>query len=183
MDAQVLVLDPSYLPVARVDWRRALTLLFMGKVEVVEEYEDKYVHSVTLEFKIPSIVRFIRAMRSKKKIVKFSRENVYMRDNGTCQYCGDKVQRASITYDHVIPRAQGGKTEWTNIVISCSLCNQKKGNRTPLQAGMMLRSMPIKPKKLSDHAFVTLQWRRGDPLSWRDWLASHSYWNGELDSD
>jgi 5-methylcytosine-specific restriction endonuclease McrA len=181
MSTQVLVLDTSYIPVARIDWQRALTLLFMGKVEVVEEYEDKYVRSVTLAFKVPSIVRFIRAMRSKKKAIKFSRENVYTRDHGMCQYCGDKVPRASITYDHVIPRAQGGKTEWTNIVISCSDCNQKKGNRTPAHARMRLLSTPVRPKKLPDHAFMTIQWRKGDPLSWKDWLASHHYWNASLE--
>lgn len=178
---ETLVLDTSYIPVARVHWQRALTLLFMGKVEIVEEYEDREIRSVTMVLKMPSVVRFIRAMRAKKKAIKFSRENVYSRDNGKCQYCGNKVPRASLTYDHVVPRAQGGKTEWTNIVIACGTCNQKKGNRTPAQAGLKLLSTPVRPKKLPDHMTFTLQWKKDDPPSWKDWLASHHYWNDALE--
>lgn len=178
---ETLVLDTSYMPVARVHWQRALTLLFMGKVEVVESYEDREIRSMTFSIKMPSIIRFLRAMKSKKKAIKFSRENVYSRDHGKCQYCGNKVPRATITYDHVVPRAQGGVTEWTNIVISCGTCNQKKGNRTPAQASMRLLSTPVRPKKLPDHTHITIQWRKGDPLTWRDYLASHHYWNSELE--
>lgn len=180
---ETLVLDQGYVPVARVHWQRALTLLFMGKVEVVEEYEDREIRSVTMTIKMPSIIRFLRAMRSKKKAVKFSRGNIYTRDHGNCQYCGTKVPMATFTYDHVTPRAQGGKTEWTNVVVACGPCNQKKGNRTPTQAGMTILSMPVRPKKLPDHMHLTIRWRKGDPLSWKDWLASHHYWNSELDSD
>lgn len=178
---ETLVLDTSYIPVARVHWQRALTLLFMGKVEVVEEYEDREVRSVTMTIKMPSVIRFIRAMRSKKKAIKFSRENVYARDNGKCQYCGHKTARPNATYDHVVPRAQGGKTEWTNIVIACTDCNQRKGNRTPAQAAMKLLSTPVRPKKLPESVHITIQWRKGDPVSWKDWLASHHYWNDALE--
>ena len=178
---ETLVLDTSYIPVARVHWQRAITLLFQGKVEIIEEYEDKEIKSVTFSMKMPSIVRFLRALKGKKKAIKFSRENVYTRDKGTCQYCGLKVARPEATYDHVTPRAQGGTTVWENIVICCVPCNQKKGNRTPAQAGMRLLSTPVRPKKLPDHMRLTVQWRPGMPPSWRDWLASHSYWNGELE--
>ncbi len=178
---ETLVLDTSYIAVARVHWQRALTLLFLGKVEVVEEYEDKLVRSVSFEIKIPSIVKFIRAMKSKKKAVKFSRENVYTRDNGKCQYCNCKVARPEATYDHVLPRAQGGKTEWTNIVIACMACNQKKGNRTPEVAKMKLLSTPVRPKKLPDHVKLTVQWNPSMPPSWKDFLASHHYWNDSLE--
>src|SRR5512141_3506469 len=77
-----LVLSHAYVPVARVGWKRAVTLLFEGKVEVIEEYEDRTVRSVTLEFKVPSIIRFLRKIRDRKRAVKFSRENVYARDKG-----------------------------------------------------------------------------------------------------
>ncbi len=178
---ETLVLDASYIPVARCHWQRALTLLFMGKVEVVEEYEDREIRSVTMVIKMPSVVRFLRAVRSKKKAIKFSRGNIYSRDKGMCQYCGCKVPMATFTYDHVTPKAQGGLTEWTNVVVACGPCNQKKGNRTPAQANMKLLSIPVRPKKLPDQIHVTIQWRVGDPISWRDWLASHHYWNSELD--
>lgn len=178
---ETLVLDTSYVAVARVHWQRAITLLFMGKVEVIEEYGDREIRSVSFSMKIPSIVRFIRAMKSKKKAVKFSRENVYTRDKGKCQYCGNKVARPEATYDHVLPRAQGGKTEWTNIVIACMGCNQRKGNRTPTTAKMTLLSQPVRPKKLPDHMHLTIQWHPSMPPSWKDFLASHHYWNDALE--
>lgn len=177
---ETLVLDTSYVPVARVHWQRALTLLFMGKVEVVEEYEDREIRSVTMTIKMPSIIRFLRAMKSKKKAIKFSRSNIHTRDKGICQYCRTPVAMASFTYDHVIPRAQGGKTEWSNVVVSCAPCNQKKGNRTPAQSGMHPTTLPVRPKKLPERFHVTLTWKEGMPLSWKDFLASYHYWNDEL---
>lgn len=179
---ETLVLSPGYEPVARVHWQRAITLLFMGKVEVVEEYEDKEIRAVTFSIKMPSVVRFLRAIRGKRRAVKFSRENVYTRDQGKCQYCGDKVSRAESTYDHVVPRALGGKTDWDNIVIACVECNQKKGGKTPEQAKMHLRSKPVRPKKLPD-VRITVCWRPGMPLSWKTWVRDFQYWNGELEHD
>jgi len=178
-----LVLSASYEPVARVPWQRAVTLLWENKVEVVEEYEDRYVRSVTLEFKVPSIIRFLKAIRGRKRAIKFSRENVYVRDHGRCQYCSTRVTRAESTYDHVIPRAMGGHTRWENVVISCSPCNQKKACRTPEQAHMRLLSIPVKPKKLPDTLRLTFTIHKDTPESWKQYLTSVTYWNGELDSD
>ena len=179
--SETLVLDATCLPVARVSWRRAVTLLFQNKVEILESYEDKEIRSVTFSIKMPSVVRFVRAIRRKKKIIKFSRENVYARDNGRCQYCYKAVHRPEATYDHVIPRSQGGKTTWENIVIACIPCNQKKGCRRPDQADMALKTIPVKPKKLSDMR-ITLSWQKGMPLSWKTWLVSYRYWNEELEA-
>jgi len=178
-----LVLDPGYSPVARISWERALTLIWSGKVEVVEEYDDWKVRSVTLEVKVPSVIRFIRAVRGKRKMIRFSRENVFARDSGKCQYCGTKVPRHESTYDHVLPRSQGGHTKWENIVIACLSCNQKKGGRTPEQAGMKLKTKPVRPTKLPDTMRITLCYEPGMPSSWRTWLRDYSYWNGELESD
>ncbi|MBL8955201.1 MAG: HNH endonuclease, partial [Myxococcaceae bacterium] len=125
-----LVLNATYEPLCRISWQRAITLLFNGKVEVVDEYEDKTVRSVTFELKMPSVVRFLRLLKRRKPVVRFSRENVYARDGGKCQYCTRPVSRAEATYDHVTPRRLGGVTSWDNIVIACVACNQKKGGRT-----------------------------------------------------
>jgi len=144
---ETLVLSTGYEPVARVSWQRAINLLFLGKVEVVEEYEDRLVRSVTFAVKMPSVIRFLRAVRNRKRAIKFSRENVYARDHGRCQYCNARVSRQDATYDHVVPRAQGGHTTWENVVICCFSCNQRKGGRTPPQAGMSLLSTPVKPKR------------------------------------
>jgi 5-methylcytosine-specific restriction endonuclease McrA len=178
---ETLVLSQSYEPVARVPWQRAVMLIFQGKVEVVEEYEDRFVRSVTVEIRMPSVIRFIRGLRKGKKGVKFSRENVYLRDNCRCQYCGQKVSRPEATYDHVLPRAQGGRTCWENIVIACVACNQKKGNRTPEKAQMTLRATPVKPKKLSDSMHLTFMFEKGMPVSWAKFLRDVAYWHVELE--
>lgn len=184
---ETLVLDSSYQPVDKVPWQRAITLYFQGKVEIVEEYSNQDLRSVTFAIKMPSVVRFFKALRGKRKVVKFSRENVYTRDKGRCQYCGNAVARAEFTYDHVLPRSQGGKTEWTNIVCSCVPCNQKKQNRTPEKAGMRLHNVPVKPKKLPETVHLTFTWREGMPDTWRSWLRDAvrdmTYWHGELDQE
>lgn len=178
---ETLVLDPKFNPIDRVTWQRALSLFFMGKVEIIEEYEDRFIRSVTVCFKAPSIIRFLRGIRSKRRAIKFSRDNVYMRDKGRCQYCNHKVTRAQATYDHVLPKSRKGKTEWTNIVIACMECNQAKSHRTPDEAKMKLLSIPVRPKKLPDAINFTLTWRPGDPDTWKQWLASMSYWHTELE--
>jgi len=179
---ETLVLNMGYEPVARVPWQRAVTLLFMGKVEVVEEY-DHEVRAVTFAIKMPSVVRFLRMLRGKQKAVKFSRQNVYARDGGRCQYCSRKVTRPEATYDHVTPRAQGGRTTWENIVIACVPCNQVKGGRTPIQARMKLLTVPVKPKKLPDTMSFTIIFQPGMPATWRAWLRDMAYWNAELESE
>lgn len=178
-----LVLSHAYAPVARVNWKRALTYVVRGLVEVIDEYEDWTVRTVTVELKVPSIVRFLYRIRDRKPKAKFSRDNVYARDKGCCQYCNLKVSRAEATFDHVIPRAQGGQTKWENVVICCTPCNQKKGGRTPAQAGMHLRSTPVKPKSLPDHVRMTFLFRKNVPESWKEFLQSYSYWNAELVND
>jgi 5-methylcytosine-specific restriction endonuclease McrA len=180
---ETLVLSAGYEPVARVTWQRAVTLLWEGKVEVVEEYQDRVIRSMTIEIKIPSVIRFLRAIRGRKRALKFSRENVYVRDRRSCQYCGRIVPRHEATYDHVLPRSQGGKTLWENVVICCVPCNQKKGGRTPQQARMHLLSTPVKPASLPERLRVTIGWQPGMPKEWRNWVRDFSYWNGELEND
>lgn len=178
--SDTLVLAADYTPIDKVTWQRAISLFFMGKVEIIENHTHD-LRSVTVTFKMPSVIRFLRMMRGRKKVVKFSRENVYQRDKGKCQYCLHLVPRSEITYDHVVPRALGGKTEWTNIVISCADCNQRKGHRTMSESGMRPKTMPVKPKKLPDAVSLTLTWRPGEPETWKSWLKSIEYWNTTLD--
>lgn len=178
-----LVLSNAYEPVARVPWQRAVTLIWEGKVEVIEEYESRTVRSVTLEFKVPSVIRFVNAIRRRKPAVKFSRENVYMRDHGTCQYCSKKVTRAEATYDHVLPRAQGGQTTWANVVICCTPCNQRKGNKTPEQARMHLKTQPAKPEYVASSMKLTFLFDKNVPQSWKQLMMDYGYWQGELEHD
>lgn len=173
---QTLVLDQSYSPVKVVPWWRAIQLLTLGKVEVIEEY-DREVRSTYLVMKVPAVVRLLRAFRRHRKPVKFSRINIYARDGYKCQYCGARKRTDDLTYDHVLPRSRGGRTAWDNIVTSCSGCNLKKADRTPAEAGMRLRREPSQPV---DVPAVLIQVSRDSaPEAWRDYL----YWTGELDSD
>lgn len=178
----VLVLNHAYMPINRVSWQTAFGWLFTGRVEVVEEYEDREIRSASQTWKMPSIIRFMRKVVSKfMKGPRFNRKNVYLRDKGKCQYCRVKVTLSEFTYDHVLPRSRGGKTTWENIVVSCLPCNQKKGDRTPEQAGVKLRSRPVRPKSLQGMS-VAGKWSQGMPESWKDWLRGAHYWTDTLDS-
>jgi 5-methylcytosine-specific restriction endonuclease McrA len=180
---ETLVLNASYEPIARVSWERAITLHFLGKVEIVESYEDKLIRSVSFEIKMPSVIRFLRMLTRRKPVIRFSRENVYARDGGKCQYCTKPVGRSEATYDHVVPRSQGGKTNWENIVIACVPCNQSKGGRTPAQARLKLLAVPKKPNKLPDTMRLTFTFQKGMPDSWKNWLRDLTYWHGSLEED
>jgi 5-methylcytosine-specific restriction endonuclease McrA len=176
-----LLLSHAYEPVDRIPWQRAVTLWWADKVEILEEYEDREIRSVTLAMRMPSVVRFVTACRTRKRSMKFSRENVFTRDKGACQYCGKKVPRMEATYDHVIPRMLGGETRWDNVVIACVPCNQTKGGKTPQQAGMRLRIAPVKPKSLPPTLRITLTFTRGMPTSWQQYLRDVRYWHAHLD--
>ncbi len=172
--SRTLLLSQSYEPIKVITWQRAITLLFLGKVEVIEEYGAN-IRSISLVIKIPAVVRLLRAFRRHQKPVKFSRVNIYARDGYTCQYCAARLGVAELTYDHVKPRSQGGTTDWTNIVTCCHECNRRKGGRTPVQAGMRLLAEPQQPRWVPA---VTIRVSlRSVPEAWRDYL----YWTGELD--
>lgn len=173
MTTQTLVLSQGYAPLKVVPWQRAMTLLFLGKVEVVEEYDEE-VRSVHIVFKMPAVVRLLGAFKRHKKPVKFSRINIYGRDKYRCQYCGTKVTLSDGTYDHVVPRARGGKTVWKNIVTCCYSCNSRKGSKTPEQAGLRLRTRPVQPRAVPLQVFTIKSTEAPD--AWREYL----YWTGAL---
>ena len=173
---QTLVLDQGYQPHRIVTWQRAVTMLFSGKVEVVEEY-DEDICSISITIKMPAVVRLLRAIRGRQQAVKFSRINVMTRDKFRCQYCGRKLPMSDLSYDHVIPRCQGGKTTWENIVTACYPCNDRKASRTPRQAGMQLRSVPKKPRYLPFLAFAIST--KSIPDAWATWV----YWQGSLEEE
>lgn len=175
MTTQTLMLSQGYEPIKVVSWQRAVTLLTLGKVEVIEEY-DREVRSTSIVLKMPAVVRLLNAFKRRKRRVRFSRINIYGRDKYRCQYCGKKLSTADCTYDHVKPRSQGGKTEWLNIVTSCAPCNLRKGGRTPEQAGMPLRHPPFEPRWVPIMSFQVS--RVSAPEAW----ASYMYWTTELDA-
>lgn len=175
-DAQTLVLDMGFQPVGIVPWQQAITLLFSDKAEIVEEYDGE-VRSAYLVIKIPAVIRLLNKICRRSKPVKFSRVNIYARDDYRCQYCSRKCSMAELTYDHVVPKSQGGKTTWTNIVSACEACNGRKAGRTPEQARMRLLKKPVEPT--ATPSLVIRVSHSSAPEAWRDYL----YWTGELDSE
>ncbi len=161
----------SYLPLSLWTWQEAIKAAFADRVDVVAEYEAE-VHSPSISMKIPSVVvlkDYVKPARS----AAFTRFNLFLRDAFTCQYCGS---RRDLTFDHVIPRALGGRTVWENVVAACASCNLKKGARPLEQTGMRLMRKPRRPtgEELRNIG------RRFPPNhlheSWMDFL----YWDVEL---
>jgi 5-methylcytosine-specific restriction endonuclease McrA len=173
---RTLVLDQGYQPHRIVSWQRAVLMIFDGKVEVIEEYDDD-IRSVTIVIKMPAVVRLLRAVRGKRG-VKLSRMNVAIRDGFKCQYCARKLPLEKLTYDHVVPRAQAGTTCWENIVMACYGCNGRKAARTPQQAGLTLLKQPVRPSWLPVVAFK-LDPSLSVPEAWINWV----YWHGKLDEE
>ena len=164
-----LVLDMGYQPINTVPFTKALIYVIKGKVDVLENYTV----SVHADWNMPAVVRLTYWLHKRRHWVKFSRQNVFIRDRWRCQYCGIRRPTSDMTFDHIVPRSRGGKTTWQNIVTACMPCNLKKANRTPEEAGMTLRTKPIRPFWLP--AFnINLQQLTNIPDEWRD------YWNVEL---
>lgn len=144
---RTLLLTPWMAPHKIISWERAVVLLVLDKVDVLEEY-DQEIRSSSLTLRTPAVIRQRKAGSTIKRAVRFSRINVYTRDGFRCQYCGERKEMRDLNYDHVVPRVRGGHTVWENIVTSCYACNDRKGSRTPEEAGMMLRRKPFKPSSL-----------------------------------
>jgi 5-methylcytosine-specific restriction endonuclease McrA len=174
---QTLLLNATYEPLKVVHWQKAVTLMCQGKVEVISEYDHREVRSVKFSFRLPSVIRLLRYIRIKRRIdyVPFSRANIYARDDHSCQYCGEVFATAELTFDHVVPVAQGGRKDWENIVTCCVSCNRRKGGRTPGEARMHLIRVPRRPERAP--AIRITVGLKDAPETWRDYF----YWNMELD--
>lgn len=135
--SDVLVLNAdgqpvSYLPLSAVEWKEAITYLWLDKVTVLDWYDDWVVRSASWETRVPSVIMLKEMMRRRRQ-PRFSKTNVYIRDLYTCQYCNTLQPRNNLTLDHVLPISKGGKTQWENIVAACSPCNARKGNKTHMK--------------------------------------------------
>jgi 5-methylcytosine-specific restriction endonuclease McrA len=191
----VLVLNRHYQPIHVTNARRAFSLLYLGVARVIDdqfrmfdfaswsqlsaELGDDVVQTVNKPIRVPRVIVLQLYDRMPKTKVRFSRHNIYMRDDNTCQYCGQMLPRTDLNLDHVVPRAQGGRTTWENVVCCCIDCNLAKGARTPAQAGLTLHKVPARPR-------WTPTFRTGnDRVRYREWLPfldmpNASYWNVEL---
>ena len=196
LNAAVLVLNRSYLPVHVTSARRAFSLLYQGIARVVnEQYEtfdfdswrdlavgaqDDSIGTVGGFIRIPRVILLQAFDRIPRRHVRFSRINIYARDNNRCQYCAQRKPRSELNLDHVVPRSRGGRSTWENVVCCCRQCNRRKGGRTPPQARMRLIRRPVKPRWTP--VMGVLGNRDGYP-EWRPFLSivDASYWHAELD--
>ena len=163
----------SYYPLSLWPWQTAVKAVFLERVDIVDHYE-RSVKSPTHAIRLPSVIALRQYVRQSQHPA-FTRFNLFLRDRFQCQYCGSLQE---LTFDHVIPRAQGGRTTWENVSTACAPCNLRKGGRTPRQAAMRLFEEPRRPTswELQENG------RSFPPhylhQSWRDWL----YWDTELDA-
>lgn len=201
LSSSVLMLNRLYMAVRVISAKRALTLVYRDLAEVVSFEEGKYlsydfadwvevsqfkaafeperhdwIRTVRFQIAVPKIVRLLVYDRLPRVDVKLNRRNLFARDQNRCQYCGKRYPTSELSVDHVVPRAQGGVTNWENVVCACVRCNVKKGGRTPDQAHMKLiapvrrpRRSPILTIKLSDSKYA----------SWKQFV-DFAYWNVEL---
>ncbi len=163
----------SYYPLSLWSWQDSIKSVFLNRVSIVNYY-DRIVRSPSFSMKLPSVIAlkdYITPLRNPN----FTRFNVFLRDKFSCQYCGSKNE---LTFDHLLPRSKGGKTNWENVVTACSSCNVQKGGRLFEKSGMKLSTLPFAPTTEDLH-------RNGKNFppnflheSWMDYL----YWDVELEN-
>jgi 5-methylcytosine-specific restriction endonuclease McrA len=185
-----LVLDSNWMPQAFCSWENAIKLVYEDRATVIKEDEGgKVLRSPSLTMGLPRIIVVKNAWTKRKRLsVPCTRRNLLIRDHATCQYCGKGVSTSDYTIDHVIPRCQGGKTVWDNVVVSCQRCNFPKAGRTPAQAHMTLINKPYVPKPHDPRYNFKLHIKKLRPewSEYSQWLyaeeASWLYYNVELEA-
>jgi 5-methylcytosine-specific restriction endonuclease McrA len=198
LQAHVLVLNRLYQPVSVTNVKRAMCLLYIGAARALDkdyrlfdfsswaalaaELDDDTLGLINRRVRIPRVLVLQVYEHIPLGRIRFSRQNIFLRDEHTCQYCYKRLPRRGLNLDHVIPRSQGGKTNWENVVASCIGCNLRKGGHTPAQMGMHLARKPQKP------TWAQLLHPPRVRARYREWLpflnpVDAAYWNVELESD
>ena len=195
LESGVLVLNRVYQPVHVTSVRRGICLLYQGVAKAIDEQFQLFdfeswselaaaanhdaIHTVTRRIRIPRVIVLVAYEHLPKARVRFSRFNIYARDDSTCQYCGQRLPRSELNLDHVMPRSRGGSTTWENVVCSCVACNLRKGGRSPDEAGMRLKRAPSRPRWTPVFRSAA---RRAFYREWMPFLsmAEAAYWNAEL---
>lgn len=155
----------SLLPLSTISWEEAIRYLVTDKATVLEWHDDWVVRSERWSTRVPAVM-MLKEFQKKKTGIRFSKQNVFLRDQYTCQYCDIEVNRKTATLDHVLPTSHGGKTSWENCVTACGICNAKKGNNKKI----LPKIRPYKPNyyQLADKR-KKMKWDLAHP-SWADYL-------------
>ena len=166
----------SYFPLSLWSWQETVKAVFLERVNIVAQY-DREVRSPSWCIRLPSVISLKRYVNAERRPA-FTRFNVFLRDRFVCQYCRGCFDTHYLTFDHVLPKSRGGKTNWKNVITACASCNLRKGNKLLDEAGMNLRHKPRVP---SSYELQNIG-RRYPPnylhKSWSDFL----YWDSELES-
>ncbi|MEI6232471.1 MAG: HNH endonuclease [Planctomycetota bacterium] len=191
---KVLVLNRSWVAVNVATVRRALTLVFQDGARIVapsdystydfegwieasrEAQSGRRIYSAATSICVPEVIVLTDFNGRFSKEVRFSRRNIFERDENSCQYCARKMDRTDLTLDHVVPRSRGGTSTWTNIVLACVKCNMKKGDRLLTEINMRLLKKPVKPSWATR---VGVKLGRVRKPSWERFL-EEAYWDVEL---
>lgn len=156
-----MVLNQSYEPLSVCNVKKAILLLLMQKADIVEHHSHSVLRTISTSLPFPSVIKLHRYISLRHTSIELSRKNLLRRDGNKCQYCSTSAP--PLTIDHVIPKSRGGLDTWDNLVCACVKCNNKKGNRTPKEAGMNLLTIPKKPHYIvylkSLHSVVETLWR------------------------
>lgn len=163
----------SYLPLSVWSWEDAIKAVIADRVTVLAEY-DELVRSPSFEMRLPSVI-LLKQYVDLNRPAAFSRWNLAVRDHFECCYCGSKDE---LTFDHVIPKSRQGLSVWGNALLSCASCNNKKGNRTPQEAGMVPRRKPYTPTKAQ---LRDIGRKFPPPDLHRTWIDC-AYWDAPLES-
>ena len=166
-----LLLSYDYTALRVIPVRQAFKLIFSDKAEVVKEFADRVVRSVSRAFNVPAVIRLLNKFKLKFN-VRLTRKNILIRDKMRCRYCGKEGTASSLTLDHVIPRSRGGKFSWQNIVASCLTCNARKSDRTPEEAGMKI--LGGEPDRLDMYEYIRclLKTRLNSVPEWEVFVSS-----------
>ena len=167
----------NYFPLSLWSWQDAVKAVCLDRVTIISEYEQR-ISSPSMEIRLPSVIA-LKEYVPQTRNPAFTRFNVFLRDRFSCQYCGTGHSASDLTFDHVVPRSKGGRTNWMNVVAACGPCDRRKANKLPSQCGMHPLATPMAPNvwQLQENG-------RGFPPnylheSWRDYL----YWDAELQQD
>jgi 5-methylcytosine-specific restriction endonuclease McrA len=194
-DGAVLVLNRLYQAVQVTGIRRGFRLFCTGRARAVAPdcttydfenwcdlpagVDDEVIHTPRLTIRIPRVIQLVHYDRLPRREVRFTRRNIFFRDRSRCQFCGGSFPQRELNLDHVVPLSRGGASTWENVVCACVACNSRKGNRTPIEAGMTLIRVPKRPAGLPA---PRAGWIGPRYAEWRTFL-DEAYWNVELSED
>jgi 5-methylcytosine-specific restriction endonuclease McrA len=143
---KVLVLNADYTPLNVTSYKKGFNLVYKGKAEVLKSSESN-INSGYQSHIRPLVIRLLKYVKYRIETIKVNRNRIYKRDGYECIYCGSKKK---LTIDHVLPRSKGGDNSWKNLVTCCHSCNLYKADRTPNEAGLVMRKQPYVPTIFSE---------------------------------